>query len=63
VNSFEGSSTSLPEATLNLIFVVELLEVEGWGSTNFRLKNPNALFGSTFVLRFVKFAVASKGNI
>jgi hypothetical protein len=45
VNSFEGSSTPLPEATLTLIFVVEILEVEGWGSTNFGQKKiPNAFF-------------------
>jgi len=64
VNSFEGSSTSLPKATETLIFVVELLEVEGWGSTNFKQKKSQMpSFGSTFVFLFVKFAVASRGNI
>jgi len=65
VNSFEGSSTSLPKATETLIFVVELLEVEGWGSTNFKQRKKSQMrsFGSTFVFLFVKFAVASRGNI
>jgi len=45
VNSFEGSSTSLPEATLTLIFVVERLEAEGWGSMNFRPKKKKTPTG------------------
>jgi hypothetical protein len=63
VNSFEGSSTSLPEATLTLIFVVELLEVEGWGSTNFRpKKNPNAFLWQHLCFPFCEIRGSKQGE-
>jgi hypothetical protein len=62
VNSFEGSSTSLPEATLTLIFVVELLEVEGWGSTNFRQKKSKRFFWQHLYFLFCEIRGSKQGK-
>jgi hypothetical protein len=64
VNSFEGSSTSLPKATETLIFVVELLEVEGWGSTNFKQKKkiPNAFFWQHLCFSFCEIRSSKQGK-
>jgi hypothetical protein len=61
VNSFEGSSTSLPKATLNLIFVVELLEVEGWDSKNLK-KKSNAFFWQHLCFSFCEIRGSKQGK-